>query len=44
VKLLKKREEKSRSRMKKTKWETSLTPWENCKIVRTINLERGMVS
>ena len=37
-------EEKSRSGMKKTKWGTSLTPWENCKIIGTTNLERGVVS
>ena len=44
VKLLKKREKKSRSGIKKMKWETLLTPWENCKIVRTTNLEKGVMS
>jgi len=43
VKLLKKREKKSRSGMKKTKWGILLIPWESCKIVETTNLKRGVV-
>jgi len=44
VKLLKKREERLKSRMKKTKWETWAILQESYKILRTRKLERGVVS
>jgi len=44
MKLLKKREERSRSRMKKMKWVMWAIPRESYKILRTRKLERGVVS
>ena len=44
MKLLKKREEKLKSRTKKTRWVTWTILWESYKILRTRKLERGVVS
>jgi len=44
VKLLKKREEKSRSRTKKMRWVMWAILWENYKILGMRKLERGVVS
>jgi len=43
MKLLKKREEKSKSGLKKRKWGRWGTPQINCKILGIRNLERGVV-
>ena len=44
MKLLKKKEKRSRTRLKKMKWGRWGMPQTNYKIVGTTNLERGVVS
>jgi len=44
VKLLKKREERSKSRTRKMRWAMWAILWERYKILRTRKLERGVVS